>query len=211
MAGGGRVNDGATLSRGGAGAGGGDGHQESEEPALHGHHHKERALRYRFRPQPHFSLRRPFAAPPFAVAIIRRRRIARFERLKKRVQSFGGGARAASAAGSSGIGAATASEREGRGGGMERVGGESELLLLLLWPLDRSSASGGCYENVHSTSSEMGNKTPLSLSLSSDRSIGSGFGSSDIFSWGLHAFIASSRPPSRREGPPGQVFLQSLR
>jgi len=117
MAGGGRVNDGATLSRGGAGAGGGDGHQESEEPALHGHHHKERALRYRFRPQPHFSLRRPFAAPPFAVAIIRRRRIARFERLKKRVQSFGGGARAASAAGG-----ARGSGRRRRASGRE--GGE---------------------------------------------------------------------------------------
>jgi len=62
--------------------------------------------------------------PPFAVAIIRRRRLARFERLKKRVQSFGGGARAASAAGSSGSGAATASGREG---GRDRGGREASL------------------------------------------------------------------------------------
>jgi len=69
-------------------------------------------------PAPSFSpIRR---VPPFAVAIIRRRRFARFERLKKRVQSFGGGARAASAAGSSGSGAATASGR-GIGGGGEEV------------------------------------------------------------------------------------------
>jgi len=86
--------------------------------------------------------------PPFAVAIIRRRRVARFERLKtSECKSAVLAADVASAAESSGTGAATASGREG---GRER----------LRRPFDHGWASGGrevgSFKNVNSTSYERG-------------------------------------------------------
>jgi len=76
--------------------------------------------------------------PPFAVAIIRRRRVARFERLKTSECKSVLAADVASAAESSGTGAATASGREG---GREGI---------LRRPFDHGWASGGREREVGS-------------------------------------------------------------
>merc|ERR1719471_803076 len=142
--------------------------------------------------------------PPFAVAIIRRRRVARFERLKtSECKSADLAADVASAAESSGTGAATASGREG---GRER----------LRRPYDHGWASGererevGSFKNVNSTSYERENKTHSLLNANVKV-----VGSSDVFSWDLLAFSASSsqRPPRREKGGralPKRSFFPSL-
>jgi len=88
--------------------------------------------------------------PPFAVAIIRRRRVARFERLKtSECKSAVLAADVASAAESSGTGAATASGREG---GRE---GKSVGLVITVGPRE-GEREVGSFKDVNSTSYERG-------------------------------------------------------